>query len=132
MGIRIVFHGQQYTQISECDRLANNIVATVNRRVTNPQIQLTENPMLIKITPGQTRFVVNGVLYKVSYVIDEHTVRTVAIHPAAARGQDLPPNISVDAVRAAIMDSLGANAVCGALGPRRVVGQLSNITPPNQ
>jgi hypothetical protein len=62
MGIRIVYHGQQYTQISECDRLANNRLATVNRRVTNPQIQLTENPMLIEINPGQTRFMINGVL----------------------------------------------------------------------
>jgi hypothetical protein len=62
MGIRIVYHRQQYTQIRECDRLANNILATVNRRVTNPQIQRTENPMLIEITPGKTRFMMNGVL----------------------------------------------------------------------
>jgi hypothetical protein len=132
MGIRIVYHRQQYTQISECERLANNILRTVNRRVTNPQIQLTESPILIEITPGKTRFMMNGVLYKVSSVIDEHNVRDVAIHPAAARGQDLPPNISVDVVRAATMDSLGANAIRRALGPSRVLGQLSNITPPNQ
>jgi hypothetical protein len=132
MGIRVVYHRQQYTQISEFDRLSNNVLATVNRHVTNPQIQHTENPMLIEITPGQTRFMMNGVLYKVSYFIDEHNVRAVAIHPAAARGQDLPPNTSVDVVRAAIMDSLGANAVRRALGPSRVLGQLSNITPPNQ
>jgi hypothetical protein len=117
MGIRILYHRQQYTHISEHDRLANDILATVNRRVTNPQIQLTENPMLIEITPGQTRFMMNGVIYKVSSVIDEHNVRNVAIHPATARGQDLPPNILVDVVWAAIMDSLGVNAVCRALGP---------------
>jgi hypothetical protein len=57
MGISIVYHIQQYTQIIECDRLANTILATVNLSVTNPQIQLTENPMLIEITPGQTRFI---------------------------------------------------------------------------
>jgi hypothetical protein len=51
------------------------------------------------------------VIYKVSSVMDEHNVRTVAIHPAAARGQDLPPNISVDVFRAAIMDSLSVNTV---------------------
>jgi hypothetical protein len=49
--------------------------------------------MLIEITPGKTRFMMNGVLYKVSSVIDEHNVRDVAIHPDAARGQDLPLNI---------------------------------------
>jgi hypothetical protein len=92
-GIRIVYHIQQYTQISECDRLANTILATVNRRVTNPQIQLTENPMLIEITPGKTRFMTNGVLYKASSVIDEHNVHAFPIHPAATRGQYLPPNI---------------------------------------
>jgi hypothetical protein len=86
MGIRIVYHRQQYNHIIESDRLANNILSTVNCRVTNPQIQLTENPMLIKITPGQTRFIMNGVLYKVPSVFD-------AIHPAAARGQDLTPTI---------------------------------------
>jgi hypothetical protein len=52
MGIRILYHRHQYTQISEQDRPANNILATVNRRVSNPQIQLTENPMLIEINPG--------------------------------------------------------------------------------
>jgi hypothetical protein len=52
--------------------------------------------MLIEITPGQTHFMMNGVLYNVSSVIDEHNVRAVVIHPAAARGQGLPPNISVD------------------------------------
>jgi hypothetical protein len=124
MGIRIIYHRQQYTPISECDRLANNILATVNRRVTNPQIQLTENPMLIEITPGQTRFMMNNVLYQVSSVIDEHNERAVEIHAAAARSQDLPPNISVDVVRAAVMDSLGANAVRHALGPSRVLGQV--------
>jgi hypothetical protein len=66
----------------------------------------------------------NGVLDKVSSVIDEHNVRAVAIHPAAARGQYLPPTISVDVVRASIMDYFNA--------PSRVLGQLSNITPPNQ
>jgi hypothetical protein len=132
MGIRIVYHRQQYTHSSERDQLANNILATDDRRVTNPQIQLTESPMLIEITPGQTHFMMNGVLYNVSSVFDKHNVRAVAIHPAAARGQDLPPNISVDVVWAAIMDSLGANAVRRALRPSRVLGQLSNITPPNQ
>jgi hypothetical protein len=130
MGIRIVYHRQEYNQISKCDRLANNILATVNRRVTNPQIQLTENPMLVEITPGQTRFTMTGVLYKVSSVIDEHNEGAVAIHPSASRGQDLPTNISVDVVRAAIVDSLSANAVRRALGPSRVLGQLSNIMPP--
>jgi hypothetical protein len=88
--------------------------------------------MLIEITPGQTHFMMNGVLYKVSSVTDEHNVRDIATHPAAARGQDLPPNISLDVVRAAIMDSLGENAVRRALGPSRVVGRVSNITTPNQ
>jgi hypothetical protein len=74
----------------------------------------------------------NVVIYKVSYVIDEHNIRAVAIHPAAARVQDLPPNISVDVVRAAIMDPLGINAIRRALGPSRVLGQLSNIITPNQ
>jgi hypothetical protein len=82
--------------------------------------------------PGQTRFMMNGVLYRVSSVIDEHNVSDVAIHPAAARGQNLPPNISVDVVREAIMDSHGTNAVRRALRPSRVLGQLSNITSPNQ
>jgi hypothetical protein len=74
----------------------------------------------------------NGVLYKVTPVIGENYVQAVAIHPAAARGQDLPPNISVAVVRAAIMNALGANAVRDALGPSRVLGQLSNIMPPHQ
>jgi hypothetical protein len=132
MGIRVVYHRQQYTQIGECDRLANNVLATADRRVTNPQTRLTENPMLVEITPEQTRFMTNGVIYKVSSVIDEHNVRAVTIHPAAAHGQDLPPNISVGVVRAAIMDSLGANAVRCALGPSRVLGQVSNISSPDQ
>jgi hypothetical protein len=121
-GVRIVYHRQQYTQISERNRHANTILATVNRRVTNPQIQLRENPLLIKITPGRTR-----VHYKLTSVIDEKKLHTVVIHPAAARGQDLPPNISVDIVRAAIMDSLGENAIRRALGPSHVFCQLSNI-----
>jgi hypothetical protein len=79
MGIRIVYHRQQYTQISERDRQANDILATVNCRVTNPQIQLTENPMLIEITPGRTRFMMNGVLYKVSSVIDKNNVHVVSL-----------------------------------------------------
>jgi hypothetical protein len=81
--------------------------------------------MLIEINPGRTHFMMNGVLYKVTSVIDENNVHAVVSHPAAARGQDLPPNISV-------LNALGANAVCHALGPSRVLGQFSNIMPPNQ
>jgi hypothetical protein len=74
----------------------------------------------------------NNVLYRVTSVINENNVYAVEIHPAAAHGQDLPPNISVDVVRAAIMNALGANTIRRALGPSPVLGQLSNIIPPNQ
>jgi hypothetical protein len=49
MGIRVVYHRQQYTQISDYDRQANIILETVNCRLTDPQIELTENVMLVEI-----------------------------------------------------------------------------------
>jgi hypothetical protein len=68
----------------------------------------------------------NSVLYKVQSVIDENNVQAVVINPAAARGQELPPNMYAAVVRAAIMNALGANAFRRALGPSRASNFLQN------
>jgi hypothetical protein len=123
MGNRVVCHRQQYTHISDHNRQANTILATGNRRVTNPQIELTENPMFIEINPGRRCFTMKGVLYKVISAIDENNIQSVANNPVDARSQELPPNISITVFRAAIMNDLGANAVRRALGPSRAIIQ---------
>jgi hypothetical protein len=51
------------------------------------------------------------------------------MHPTAARGQPLPQRIGIKTIRAAIMHSLGADAVRRALGPSRVLDQVPNARP---
>jgi hypothetical protein len=88
--------------------VVNTILALANARVTNLQIEWTEDTAIIAITPGRERFTLNGILYKVLGT-DNH--------------------ITMETIRAAIMHSRGADDIHRALGPSRALCQATNARP---
>jgi hypothetical protein len=55
IGIRVMYHMRQYIKLSSNGLVVNSILARPNARVTNPQIERTEDTAIITITPGSTR-----------------------------------------------------------------------------
>jgi hypothetical protein len=122
IGVRVDNHRGIYSSVLTVDWIANNIT-TLNERVTNSQIEMTEGRQLVPIVPGMTRFNMSGVLYKVTSILDPDNTRNTP-----------PNNVTESRVHSLILSVHGGTTVRSPIGASRALNmikqRLSKITSP--
>jgi hypothetical protein len=125
-----VYHRQIYSSVTTVDYLANNIT-TVNERVTNSQIETTEDRQIVPIVPGMTRFNMSGVLYKVTSILGLDNIQAVVLNPPAAQSNILTSNVTEAHVRSLLLSAHNGTTVHHPVGASHALNMINQCLPNN-